>query len=103
MNTIELKIFFDESGKRSNKPNLMGGLSIPSNLYVSDKLQSWCQKLRDNEIKFHWVGFTGDSRIRTNIYELMQLIAQHRKMIKFNVINYLDSEKFLSKNRHIAK
>jgi len=88
MNDVALRIFFDESGKRNNKPNLMGGFSIPSDLYESDKFNTWSQKLRDGEIKFHWVGFTGDSRIRESIREIMMLVALHRKMLKFNVINY---------------
>ncbi|MFB5763227.1 hypothetical protein [Paenibacillus medicaginis] len=85
---FDLNIFFDESGKRANRPNLMGGLSIPSPLYNSDKFQTWCQKLRDNEVKFHWVGFTGDFRIKTNIADVMQLLSSHGSMLKFNVINY---------------
>lgn len=88
MNEVSLRIFFDESGKRNDKPNLMGGFSIPSDLYESDKFQAWSQKLRDGEIKFHWVGFTGDSRIRGSIREIMTLVAEHRKMLRFNVINY---------------
>ena len=31
-NQIDVLIFFDESGKR-DKPNLMGALSIPTNIY----------------------------------------------------------------------
>ncbi|RNB60810.1 hypothetical protein EDM57_02740 [Brevibacillus gelatini] len=41
MNDVALRIFFDESGKRNSKPNLMGGFSIPSDLYESDKFQTW--------------------------------------------------------------
>lgn len=88
MNTVDLNIFFDESGKRSNKPNLMGGLLIPDVLYRSAKFQIWSQQLRDGDIKFHWVGYTGDSRINNNVTDIMTLVAQHHNMIKFNVINY---------------
>ncbi|WP_400162421.1 hypothetical protein ACAF76_002245 [Brevibacillus sp. TJ4] len=88
MNDVTLRIFFDESGKRTNKPNLMGGLSIPSDLYESDKFQTWSQKLRDGEVRFHWVGFTGSAQIRDNMMEVMNLVAQYRKMLKFNIINY---------------
>src|SRR5690606_15561937 len=88
MSLVKLNLFFDESGKRTNKPNLMGGLSIPTDLYCSSKFQVWCQRLRDREVKFHWVGFTGDYRVTTNIKSLMNLVASHRKMLKFNIINY---------------
>lgn len=88
MSHVEMRIFFDESGKRNNKPNLMGGLSVPSELYESEKFQKWCNLLRDREVSFHWVGFTGDSIVRANILNLMSLVAKHRRLLKFNIINY---------------
>lgn len=42
-------IFFDESGKGSVKPNLMGGLSIPYEIYFQDDFQLLTQKLRDDQ------------------------------------------------------
>ena len=88
MSTVELRLFFDESGKRSNRPNLMGGLSIPSIIYQSDRFVLWSQQLRDGTAKFHWVGYTGDSKVRENIIELMQLVSSYHKLLKFNIINY---------------
>lgn len=86
--TEVIKVFFDESGKRKTKPNLMGGLSIPAAVYDSDKFESWSQRLRDGEISFHWSGYTGFAPLREDIRKLMLMIGKHRKMLKFNVINY---------------
>lgn len=88
MNKIDIRIFFDESGKRDNKPNLMGAISLPSILYNSNQFKIWTDKLQDKKIKLHWVGFTGDNYVRQNILNIMFLIAKHNKMIKFNIINY---------------
>jgi hypothetical protein len=86
--TEVIKVFFDESGKRKTKPNLMGGLSIPAAVYSSSKFETWSQRLRDREISFHWAGYTGFAPMREDIKRLMLLLGQHRKMLKFNVINY---------------
>jgi len=88
MSTVSLRIFFDESGKRKDKPNLMGGLSIPESLYASDKFIVWNQKLRDHEVKFHWVGYTGDLKVKENITKLMNMVSKHHKLLKFNIISY---------------
>lgn len=36
--SVNLKIFFDESGKNQTKPHLMGGLAIPESYYNSPKI-----------------------------------------------------------------
>ena len=88
MSTISLRLFFDESGKRGDKPNLMGGLSIPESLYSSVKFDSWNQKLRDKEIRLHWVGYTGDANVKKSILQLMELVSKYHKLLKFNIISY---------------
>lgn len=80
--------FFDESGKRKNKPNLMGGLSIPFELYHSPAFERLSQKLRDGELKLHWTEYTGYAKLREDITETINTLAIHRYMIKFFVINY---------------
>jgi hypothetical protein len=88
LQTDSLKVFFDESGKRSNKPNLMGGLAIPSKIYYSPNFEIYSQKLKDHEIALHWNQCTGDSKIRTTIIDVISLLAKYHRTIKFNVINY---------------
>lgn len=86
--TEKVNVFFDESGKRKIKPNLMGGLLIPAEVYNSDKFNLWSQKLRNGDINLHWTGYNGFAPLRDDIKNLMKLLSQHRKMLKFNVINY---------------
>lgn len=83
-----VNIFFDESGKRKDKPNLMGGLSIPANLYESEKFRSWSMKLRDDQINLHWSSYSGFSPLRRDILQLINVLASHHYMLKFNIINY---------------
>ncbi|MGD6969368.1 DUF3800 domain-containing protein [Rossellomorea vietnamensis] len=83
-----IKVFFDESGKRKDKPNLMGGLSIPANIYASEKMELLSQKLRDGSVKLHWKEVTGKAEYRDNIINALELIAEHHQLIKFNVIHY---------------
>ncbi|MBD7971092.1 DUF3800 domain-containing protein [Paenibacillus gallinarum] len=86
--TEKLNIFFDESGKRKDKPTLMGGMSIPSVLYNTDYFSKISQKLRDRELNLHWKDYSGHATTRENIKEAISLITTHSKLIKFTVINY---------------
>lgn len=92
MNVTEnIKVFFDESGKRKNKPNLMGGLSIPDTLYSLPSIDIYSQKLRNGEIKLHWENVTANPEktdTRANIMTVLKDIAQYHQLIKINVINY---------------
>ncbi|MGM7637610.1 DUF3800 domain-containing protein [Bacillus sp. Hm123] len=83
-----IKVFFDESGKRKTKPNLMGGLSIPSKIYSLPEIEAYSQRLRDGEISLHWKDVTGHDKDRRNIIQVLEFIAKYHNMIKFNVIHY---------------
>lgn len=37
--TREINVFFDESGKGDDRPNLLGALSIPKKIYEQDDIQ----------------------------------------------------------------
>ena len=82
-----INVFFDESGKRKEKPNLMGGLSIPLPLYQSPAFEQLSQKLRDGELKLHWTKYNGHSDLRVNITETINILSNFQNMIKFFVIN----------------
>lgn len=84
----KIKVFFDESGKRKDKPNLMGGLSIPSKIYSLPEIESYSQQLRDGTLSLHWKDVTGKSEDRENIIQILNFIASYHHMIKFNVIHY---------------
>ncbi|WP_274361646.1 hypothetical protein [Paenibacillus thermotolerans] len=83
-----LDVFFDESGKRKDKPNLMGALSMPRQLYMSTPFQLLSQKLRDGELKLHWTEYTGYEKLKTDISETIAILATYHHLIKFFVINY---------------
>lgn len=83
-----LDVFFDESGKRKDKPNLMGALSIPSQLYASEKFQLLSHKLRDGKLKLHWTDYTGYEKLKVDISEVIGTLSTYHHLIKFFVINY---------------
>jgi hypothetical protein len=84
----KIMIFFDESGKGSVKPNLMGGLSIPHEIYYQDDFQLLTQKLRDGLIKLHFKGYYGDANERDNFIRVGETLAKYSEFIKMIVINY---------------
>lgn len=86
--TENIKVFFDESGKEKDKPNLMGGLSIPSKIYSLPEIEAYSQKLRDGELSLHWKKVTGDDEKRNNIIQILTFISNYHHVIKFNVIHY---------------
>lgn len=86
--TENIKVFFDESGKRKNPPNLMGGLAIPNNLYSLPNIEMYSQLLRDKEMKLHWEDVTGKAEVRQNITKVLKEISKYHHIIKINVINY---------------
>lgn len=83
-----LDVFFDESGKRKNKPNLMGALSVPRQLYLSESFQLLSQRLRDGELKLHWTEYTGYEKLKADISEVINVASRYSHLLKFFVINY---------------
>lgn len=88
LKTETLNVFFDESGKRKDKPNLMGALSIPNNLYTSPTFELMSQKLRDGLLKLHWTEYTGYEKQKSDISEAVRILSSYNQMIKFFIINY---------------
>lgn len=84
----QIEVFFDESGKRKDKPNLMGGLSIPSKIYSLPQIKMYSRKLRDGEIKLHWNEVSGPIHYRENVIKVLKTFAEFHNMIKANVIHY---------------
>ena len=83
-----IKVFFDESGKGSTKPNLMAGLVIPAIIYNSSDLASYSQRLRDNELKLHWKTYAGDSEKKKDVTGVIEIFSRYCGTAKLNVINY---------------
>lgn len=52
----KIMVFFDESGKGKVKPNLMGGVAIPKEIYRLPDFELMSQELRDGStetLRFH--------------------------------------------------
>lgn len=88
MGTLNLKIFFDESGKKSNGPLLMGALSIPQDIYNLENVQNINNKLKNKEINFHFTKYNGHISTKNNIVDLITTMTSYLKTIRFNVIKY---------------
>lgn len=72
-NQGDLSIFFDESGK-GNQPNqLMGGLSIPNNIYRSESFNA-IHKLNEH-YSYHWSSYDGDYKTKEGIIRLFELTS----------------------------
>lgn len=71
-------IFFDESGKRDDHPILMGGLSIPKDIYLR---KEFCDL---QGTRTHWADF----KPQPSIKKLIRLAANFEEVIKINIINY---------------
>lgn len=86
-NAHKIKIFFDESGKGRDYPNLMGGLSIPDKCYIRDEFAGLYQLITDGK-PIHWTEYTGDGKARWRIVQLLETMMPYADLIKFNCISY---------------
>lgn len=100
LNNEIMNIFFDESGRKNDKPTTMGALLIPQTVYSANEFANLTNKLRKGEIKLHWTDYTGHSITRDDIIETISIFSKFAKYTKMNVINYnhntLDIRKNLS-------
>ncbi|MEC2074277.1 hypothetical protein [Alkalihalophilus marmarensis] len=83
---VDLSIFFDESGKKQDKPHLMGALSIPNNIYSLPTLEELKPVISEKEI--HWKNYDGDSKERRIITKIIKTILDHHQFVKMNIIYY---------------
>lgn len=90
LNEQEVLIFFDESGKKEDHPILMGGLSIPKEVYLRSEFNDF------QGTRTHWADF----KPKQAITDLINLISKFESVVKLNIINYdytaieRDSQKF---------
>ncbi|MFE0507139.1 hypothetical protein ACWF7H_20250 [Peribacillus butanolivorans] len=81
-------VFFDESGKGNDRPNLMGSLSIPKDIYKQEIFSYYNYFLRKKEINLHWKKYRGEDIQRMNMVKAIELLFTFLPFIKLNVINY---------------
>ncbi|WP_187115113.1 DUF3800 domain-containing protein [Clostridium tyrobutyricum] len=86
---MNVKIFFDESGKRTDKPTTMGGLLIPSNVYNFKIFNEYNEKLKNGDFKIHWTDFKGNYNQKQLIKKLVTDLMKFSSMFSFNAINYV--------------
>ena len=84
-NQIDVLIFFDESGKK-DKPNLMGALSIPTNIYNLPPFEEIKPIIESTEI--HWKKYNGDMKERKIITKMIKTLLDFHSFAKINIINY---------------
>lgn len=88
---MELKIFFDESGKKDNPPMLMGAISIPEDIYTLENINQINNELKDKTIKFHFTKYNGNRGEKANIVRLFNIFKPYLRTIRFNVLHYTKS------------
>ncbi|MGH1329127.1 DUF3800 domain-containing protein [Bacillus pretiosus] len=84
----EINVFLDESGKKKDRPNLMGALSIPKAIYNKDDIQYMNYFLKKELFKIHWKNFNGNTYVEENIKNLITVFSMYEEYIRLNVINY---------------
>lgn len=90
-NAHKINIFFDESGKGKDYPNLMAGLSISEKCYQKEELAELYQLIQDGT-PIHWTDYKGDMKAKYRIKSLLQKMMKYADLIKFNCISYKMSQ-----------
>lgn len=85
---MNVKIFFDESGKLSNPPMLMGGILINDNIYQKEEIQNINKDLQMKKIKYHFTQYNGNMEEKQNILRLFQAISPYLKTFRVNILQY---------------
>lgn len=83
--TYDINIYFDESGKSTEKLHLMGAISLPKKYYeynapVLDKIVK--------SIKIHWTDYNGYTPLYENIKTIINEVMKNYSLIKMNVISF---------------
>lgn len=83
-------VFFDESGKKKDKPLLMGGLAIPKSIYQRPEFSL----LQGTSL--HWTAYTGFPPDRKELLRVINSIKPFENLMRLTVINY--DQSLLEKN-----
>lgn len=85
---MKLEIFFDESGKNSTPPMIMGAVSIPENIYFLDEIQGINTDLRENVRNYHFTDYNGDYGMKNRILRLFDAFSPSLRTMRMNAIKY---------------
>lgn len=94
---MQLEIFFDESGKKSNKPMIMGAIAIPHNIYILDDIQKINSELQSKKYKYHFTSYNGDYSMKNRIKHLFNVLGPYLKTMRVNTLKY-DSVEYTGNN-----
>ena len=87
---MKIEIFFDESGKNSTKPMIMGAISIPEKIYFSDSIQAINNELQDKKLNYHFTKYNGDYNMKARIKKLFEVFSPNLRVMRVNSIKYDD-------------
>ena len=85
MSYYDINIYFDESGKSTEKLHLMGAISIPKKFYTGFET-TLNQIIKDTSI--HWTDYSGHIPTYNNIKTLLNTVLTYYPLIKMNVISF---------------
>lgn len=85
---MQLKIFFDESGKKNNLPMLMGAISVPNKIYNIQELQNINKDLQENKRNYHFTTYSGDYKMKERIINLFKVISPYLNLCRANILQY---------------
>ncbi len=81
-----VRIFFDESGKYSEKTHLMGAILVPEKVYMCEELQRLNALIKKSSV--HWSDYRGHGATRENIKRILLTAMRYQRLMKMNVISY---------------
>ncbi|MGL5715182.1 MAG: DUF3800 domain-containing protein [Paraclostridium sp.] len=85
----KVNIYFDESGKRGdNGPMLMGAILVPKYIYDLEDFTSINERLRNEEIKYHFTDYNGNRGHMANYIEKIRVFSKYLKYCNLNIISY---------------
>lgn len=89
---MNIKIFFDESGKKNNPPMLMGAISIPEKIYTLNSVNIINSELKSGTIKFHFTKYNGNRGEKDSMLRLFNIFVPYLHMMRFNLLHYVKNE-----------
>lgn len=81
----DINIYFDESGKASEKLHLMGAISVPKKFY--NKHEEILNTIITSS-SIHWTSYNGYKPIRENIKTIINTVMYDFPLIKMNIISF---------------
>lgn len=84
----KLLLFFDESGKNKESLNLIGGLMIPHQIFISEALTQYNKLLLEGSYKMHWTSYAGSTVEKERILNVIHQLMMFKNLIGLNIIIY---------------